>query len=240
MSRVAIPITVLSRDPAGITPPTQTDGDATRLHSLVNNGSTWLEVQNTDSSSHTVDFPQVAVDDVTPVKTLTVPASSTRLFGPIPSVYYNQGVIAADQTLTSDGTAPSNNDTVTIAGQVYTFKTTLSSGGTVPNEVLIGANAAAALTNLKQAINASTGAGTQYGTGTAANLYVTATTLTSTTLLVVAQIAGSGGNSYGSTETSSHLSFGAATLQGGYDSGAVCYVNPSVSTLLKFRAYSLV
>lgn len=240
MSRVVIPITVLARDTTGQTPPSQTVADATNLHVLVNNGSTWLEIENTDSSAHTVDFPLIAVDGVTPLKTLTVPATTLlRPWGPIPTTYYNQPAVAADQTLTSDGTAPSDGNLVTIAGHIYTFKTTLTSGGTVQDEVLIGANAAASLTNLKKAINNESGAGTNYGAGTAANTYVSCTAITSTTLVVTASIAGSAGNALTTTETSSHLSWGSTTLAGGYDSGAVVFINPSVSTVLKFRAYSL-
>lgn len=120
--------------------------------------------------------------------------------------------VNAQVTLISDGTAPSNNDTVTIGTHVYTYKTVLTG---VADEVLIGANAAAALTNLKAAINGAAGAGATYGTGTVAHTQVQATTLTATTLLIVALTAGTAGNAIASTETSSHLSFGSATLLGG-------------------------
>lgn len=115
-------------------------------------------------------------------------------------------------TLTSDGTAPADNDTVTIDGHVYTFKTALTPAA---NEVLIGADAAAALDNLKAAINAGAGSGTLYGAGTVAHATVTATTNTDTTQVVEAKTAGSAGNSLATTESSSHLSWGAATLAGG-------------------------
>lgn len=118
----------------------------------------------------------------------------------------------ASGTLTSTGTAPANNDTVTIGGVVYTFKTTLTGA---PYEVLIGASAAAALDNFKEAVNAGTGAGTVYGTGTLANPYVTATTNTNTTQLVVAHQAGTQWNAVTTTEASSQLSWGAGTLASG-------------------------
>jgi hypothetical protein len=121
------------------------------------------------------------------------------------------GATKATGTLTSDGTAPADNDTVTIGSTTYTFRTTLTGAA---NEVLIGASAAAALTDLKAAINATAGAGTTYGTGTTANADATAGTLTSTTLALTAKVAGTAGNSVATTETSSHLSFGAATLTG--------------------------
>lgn len=122
--------------------------------------------------------------------------------------------VQATQTLTSDATAPSNNDTVTIGGYVYTFKTTLTGAAF---EVLIGASAAAALDNLKSAINDSGTAGTHYGTGTYAHPDVTATTNTDTTQVVQARNAGTEANAIATTETSSHLSWGAATLASGAD-----------------------
>lgn len=121
---------------------------------------------------------------------------------------------AASGTLTSTGTAPANNDTVTIGSVTYTFKTTLTSS-TAANQVLIGASAAAALDNLKSAINRTAGAGTTYGSLTGAHPTVTATTNTDTTQVVVARVTGTGANSVATTEASSQLSWGAATLAGG-------------------------
>lgn len=118
----------------------------------------------------------------------------------------------ATGTLTSDATAPSDTDTVTIGSTVYTFKTTLTP---TAYEVLIGASAAAALDNLKSAINASAGAGTTYATGTAAHPTVTATTNTDTTQVVEAISAGPAGDAIVTTEAGTHTSWGAATLQGG-------------------------
>lgn len=125
---------------------------------------------------------------------------------------YGSGNAAATQTLTSDATAPANNDTVTIGAQVYTFKTTLTPAA---YEVLIGAAATNALDNLKSAVNATAGSGTLYGAGTVANASASAGTKTATTIVFTALISGTGGNAIASTETSAHLSFGAATFAGG-------------------------
>jgi len=58
---------------------------------------------------------------------------------------------------------PENNDSVTIDGVVYTFKTALTPSA---NEVLIGADLYATADNLIAAVNGNFGSGTTYGTGT--------------------------------------------------------------------------
>lgn len=121
----------------------------------------------------------------------------------------------ASGTLTSDTTAPSDGDTVTIDGITYVFRTTLSNTTGAPYEVLIGASAAAALDNLKSAINDTGTEGTHYGAGTQAHPTVTATTNTDTTQLVVAKDFGTYANAFITVENSSHLSWGGSTLSGG-------------------------
>jgi hypothetical protein len=123
------------------------------------------------------------------------------------------GGLAAVATLTV--TTPANNETVTIGitpGVVYTFKTTLTGAA---NEVLLGATPAAALDNLKSAVNGTAGEGTTYGTGTVANTSVSATTNTDTTQLFVARVPGTVGNAYVSTETGATMAFGGATFASG-------------------------
>lgn len=70
---------------------------------------------------------------------------------------------------------PANNDTLLIGltgfTQTYTFKTTLTGAA---NEIKIAASVAAQATNIYEAINAGANAGTDYGTGTAANAFLTA------------------------------------------------------------------
>lgn len=128
--------------------------------------------------------------------------------------------VAASGTITSDGTAPSDGDTVTIDEKVYTFKTTLTP---TEGQVLIGGSAAAALDNLKSAINHEGTPDTDYKCE-AVHPTVTATTNTNTTQLVVAKTAGSAENAIVTTKTSSHLSWGGATLSGGID-GTTGYAN---------------
>ena len=63
--------------------------------------------------------------------------------------------------------APSNGQTVTVDGHVYTFKTTLTGAA---DEVLIGGTAALCASHLFDAItDNSANEGTTYGTGTVAN-----------------------------------------------------------------------
>lgn len=128
----------------------------------------------------------------------------------------NTGTAAAG-TLTSDATIPTDGDTVTIGGQVYTYRTALSNSGNTPYEVLIGANTTASLANLKSALAGTAGSGTTYGAGTPINADVTAGTATATTLALTATNKAYG-NTVPTTETSSHLSFGAATLTTGVPS----------------------
>jgi hypothetical protein len=118
-------------------------------------------------------------------------------------------VVKAKATLTTTGNF-SANDTVTVGVQTYTFKAEPSSA----YEVLLGASAAASLTNLEKAINGTGTAGTTYGTGTAANALCTAAA-TSTTLVVTAKNPGYEGNSIAVAETGSASSFSGETLSGG-------------------------
>lgn len=118
----------------------------------------------------------------------------------------------ASNTLTGTATNVSNGDTVTIGSTVYTFQTTLTN---VNGNVFIGASAAASLTNLFYAINASGGvAGTNYALATTANTQVVATNPSGTTLVATAILAGTAQNAIATTETAAQLSWAATTLGG--------------------------
>lgn len=129
--------------------------------------------------------------------------------------------IAADFTPATNiltmTTQPSNGNTVTVGTKdgtvaaVYTFKTTLASAF----DVLIDTTAQATLTNLLNAINLGTGIGTKYGTGTTVNFNVTATPLPTGQFEVIANVAGTGGNSIASTATGTAAVWNTATLTGG-------------------------
>lgn len=161
------------------------------------------------------DAIQVAVEGVWDLPAVATTASADSAIAVGDLLYYAAADVKAQATITSDATAPSDGDTVTIGSTVYTFKTALSTGPDVPYEVLIGVSAAVALDNLKAAINKDSGEGTTYATGTVAHPTFEATTNTNTTQLIVARTAGATYNSTATTETSSHLSWGATTAFGG-------------------------
>lgn len=124
---------------------------------------------------------------------------------------------SATATLTVSGT-PTDGDQVQVGNRSYVFRTTLTNGGTAPDEVLIQGSAANALINLKAAINNSGTAGTQYGTGNLANLLVSGTTLTTTTLVVQSLVLGTSGNRIAATvPVGSVESWSSAFLSGGVD-----------------------
>lgn len=120
-------------------------------------------------------------------------------------------VVFANQTLTVTG-QPLNTETVTVGSKVYTFQTVLTN---VDGNIFIGATAAASLQNLKDAINLTGTPGTQYAALMTSNPDAVADTITATTLVVRARVAGTIGNRIPATETLTNASFGAALFAGG-------------------------
>ena len=135
---------------------------------------------------------------------------------PDDNTFVSANLIAATGILTMT-TQPANLDTVTVGTKngstaaVYTFKTAI----TTAFDVLIDATAQATLTNLLNAINAGTGAGTKYGTGTTSNYNVSASALPAGQIQVTALISGTSGNSIATTKTGTAASWGGTTLSGG-------------------------
>lgn len=114
---------------------------------------------------------------------------------------------------TSDGTAFADGETVTLNTTVYTFKTALTGAA---YEVLIGADAAASLDNLKLAVNGTESSlGIKYGFGTLAHPTIVAYTNTDTAQTFMARVPGLTANTYPTTETCGHASFPDTTLGGG-------------------------
>ena len=106
----------------------------------------------------------------------------------------------------------------TLANAAWAGGATALSGGIdaqAANDVLIGANAEAAIDNLVLAITGGAGAGTNYGTGTVASTEVTAVKASAATMTITASAAGESGNSIATTTSATNCAFGAGTLAGG-------------------------
>lgn len=202
---------------SGLTHPYHADGFVDSGDPVVVGTLAGIALTSAAADTDSIDVAMEGVWEL-PVTGTTATVDSAVAVGD--KLYFQNASTTASGTITSDATAPSNGDTVTIGSTVYTFRTELTTvPAAVPYEVLIGVSAAAALDNLKAAINADAGAGSTYGTGTVAHTTVEATTNTNTTQLVVARTAGADGNAIATTETSSHLSWGATSLAGGSSVG---------------------
>lgn len=177
-------------------------------------------------TSWNLDTPQYSKATGCRINTFTLPITSSGFLTLTAAMeaanvvttttpYASGAVAIAASDLLSGSLAPSDSDTVQVGTQVYTFKTSIGSAF----DVLIGdtADASDALFNLKQAINDDGDEGVDYGSSTTANADVTATTLTSSSLLLVAKVAGAAGNSLAALHAiGSHLTFShASTFTGG-------------------------
>lgn len=112
---------------------------------------------------------------------------------------------------------PADADTVVIGPTTYTFRTTLSTGPTIPNEVLRGADRDASLANLVAAVNGATGEGTLYSTGTNPNPDATAEVTGEGEVTFTASTQGLSGNSITATESISGAAFDGSGFEGGAD-----------------------
>lgn len=136
-------------------------------------------------------------------------------------------------TVTSilSGTAPNAYATTETSAHLSWGATTLT-GGTANSEgdVNIGASADGSLLNLIRAINHSGTVGADYQCAAVNSDVTAATSVTSHAFAVTAITAGTVGNAIASTETSAHLSWGAATLTTGGWTSATGTINGCVYT----------
>jgi hypothetical protein len=114
---------------------------------------------------------------------------------------------------------PSADETVTVGtsdgstAAVYKFVSALAAAF----DVLIGSTIAETAENLVAAINKGDGEGTVYGTGTTANVDVSAEQLPSNQVEVTVLVAGADGNDIATTETCTNGAWTSTTLAGGLD-----------------------
>ena len=124
-------------------------------------------------------------------------AQDTRLTHVTQNVTLTSVAAAAAAASWTTVSQPSNGDSVTIAGTLYTFLATIAAGTAGNVNVHVGATLAATMTNLFHAVNNSGGSsGVDYDTtGTAANAKVNATNPSADVVTVTAKTAGAAGNS---------------------------------------------
>jgi phage tail sheath protein FI len=167
--------------------------------------------------------------------TAVVPQKKGFAFSAPPTLTVTDSSAApANGTLTFTANA-AEGDTVTIGSRTYTITATIDAA----NKVKLGVDAATTVSNLIAAINAGTGSGTAYGTGTAAHTLVTASAGTGTALVVTSKASNAAANAIATTKSSAVATWGSATLIGGLGgSGAVLtavlghVANPVVAELI--------
>jgi hypothetical protein len=124
------------------------------------------------------------------------------------------------QIYTTDNSSgnPSNNDTITMLGKTYTWKTAINDSN--DGEVLIGATGVDSFTNLVSAVNLTAGAGTTYSSATTAgDGTITAQSLAGTAADTITYTANSEDDAGGAVSDSMAWgSWNASTLSaGGFD-----------------------
>lgn len=122
---------------------------------------------------------------------------------------------------------PTANDTVVIGANTYVWK---AAPTTVANEVKIGTDVNTSLQNLKDAINRTGTAGTQYGSGTVIHPTVAAGDINTSThaLKLHAKTGGTAGNSLTSTVTGTVTAFPGATFNSGTPGSAATGVSSMI------------
>ena len=137
---------------------------------------------------------------------------------------------------------PTAGKNVVIGATTYSFVASLTGAA---NEVLVGANTAATLSNLAAAVNGGAGAGVAYGVGTVANTAANAVA-TANSVTFTAKVAGTTGNAIVTTTSDTNMGFSnAGTMAGGVGSaglttagaaqGALTSINAAISSVAATR-----
>jgi len=157
----------------------------------------------------------------------SVRASSTltlSCLGLVPAKY-------AANTLTSNGTDVSEDNTLTFGDRVYRFKAT----PVALNDIDIGGTAAATLDNIKAVVNGTYSVGIAFA-GTLVHPDIIATTNTDTTQLFVSRVIGTANNTLATTEAAATLSFPEVTL-GGASATVIGVATAGATFTIGGRAY---
>jgi hypothetical protein len=158
-----------------------------------------------------VALSKLKIETGTPVNAVAA-TQILELTGVIVPGSHAESVLTANTIL--DG------DIVTIGSQPYRFKTEPAQA----YDVALGESDAAALDNLKAAINATGTPGTEYFAGTLAHPSVVATDNADTTQKIVARVPGTAANALATTSSGATLAWPDTTLGG--DTGAS---NPGIA-----------
>lgn len=90
MTRTNVPVVEITR--VGIDPlATETDGNATDGHSIVNDGQTYIQARNSGTTTRlvTLKIAQTVDGQAVTSKTISITTGATRIFGPFPPSQYN-------------------------------------------------------------------------------------------------------------------------------------------------------
>lgn len=146
------------------------------------------------------------------------------------------GAVRAVGTLT--GTTIAADDTVTIEGVVYTYVAAISTGPTVPNEILVGAADTDSLDNLIAAINGAGGVGVLFSVGTTPQTDVVASPGAGDTLTLHAIVPGTAGNAFTTVASLTAGDWGAGTLASG-EAGDTVTIDTTVYTFCDAPLYDV-
>jgi hypothetical protein len=123
--------------------------------------------------------------------------------------------VSASGTITVSSTGPSNAETFVVGSQTYTFKTALSTGPAVANEILIHATPATQAAYIAAAINGTTSVGSSSLTAANPEAYAT---VSGAVVTVRANVPGDEGNGVVLTESAANVAVsGSGTLASGSD-----------------------
>jgi hypothetical protein len=187
-------------------------------------GTEMIEISQ-GAEARRIAMSQVHNLELTPVDGVAAAGKLTSSGAMVPATH-------ASSVLTTDATNVTEGSTVTINTTVYTFR----ADPLLPYDVGIGVDATTSLQFLAAAINAATGEGTKYGTGTLAHPEVVCTADDEFTMSIQAKVPGIVPNDYVTEETDDHLSWAGISmgtgLAGVTTAGALLTIGSRVYTVV--------